>query len=114
MTINILHFFGSICMDPEDGAALFGTLFPKLKGGESVCVDFSGVTTLTSSFLNPGIGSLYGHIDLRVVDALLTVVGLDDVDAALVDEVRKNAIRFFALNHDQQNHLAAHGPALTC
>ena len=111
MVIRVLDLCGPYCVDPADGGRLCAAVSAALEAGGAACLDFGGVSVLTSSFLNPALGCLYGTFKELPVTAGLTFLGLDAVDQALVEEVKANAVRFYAASHDQQEALieaAAH------
>ena len=107
MNISVAELCGPICVDPEDGARLFEETVRAIVRGESVCLDFAGVSTLTSSFLNTAIGCLYGRFSADNLAARLSWIGLDETDESVLRLVRDNAIRFFKVSPDQRQQLAA-------
>ena len=115
MQIPVLDFFGSICADPDDGSSLCDQTRHALEAGEFVILDFDGVTTLTSAFLNAAIGCLYGSFAEEDLDRRLSWIGLDQTDESLMRLVRSNAIRFFAANADQRARMVtAENNAVGC
>lgn len=107
MILNVASICGPICVDPDDGAVLCGQVDQALASGESVTLDFAGVATLTSSFLNEAIGCLYGKFQATVLATRLSWSGLDETDESLMRLVQENAIRFFSLKEEDQDRLAA-------
>jgi hypothetical protein len=107
MQISVLNLFGPICADPDDGGCLCDQARQALTAGESVVLDFGGVTTLTSAFLNAAVGCLYGSFAVEDLDRRLSWSGLDQTDESLMRLVRSNAVRFFAANAEQQAHMVA-------
>jgi hypothetical protein len=99
--------FGPICVAPEDGAKLCNLVREALDQGEEVCLDFSGVTTLASQFLNTAVGCLYAFFRQEDLDRRLLWKGLDPTDEAIVRLVRRNAIRFYEASSSQQEALIA-------
>ena len=115
MQISVLNLFGSICADPDDGGNLCDQARQALDSGEFVVLDFCGVTTLTSSFLNAAIGCLYGSFAVEDLDRRLSWTGLDKTDESLMRLVRSNAVRFFAANAEQRSRMvAAENNAVGC
>jgi hypothetical protein len=86
---------GPICVDPEDGDRLCLEASQALLAGESVCLDFAGVSTLTSSFLNAAVGCLYGKLAIEDLASRLTWTGLDETDESVLRLVCNNAARYF-------------------
>jgi len=72
-----------------------------------VLLDFSGVKTLTSSFLNAALGCLFANFSVDTLNQKLTWVGLDPTDDKLVRLVLKNAARFYAVTPEQQAAMTA-------
>jgi hypothetical protein len=93
--LEIAKWFGPVCVDPDDGGQLCSEVAKLLEQGHSVCLDFTGVTTLTSSFLNAAIGCLYGTFGAEDLSERLTWTGLDETDESIVRLVQRNAIRYF-------------------
>jgi len=106
MAIRVVTFIGEVCVDPLDGRRLFEEIKALLGTGEYVDVDFAGVTTLTSSFLNEGIGRLYGELPLSDVDRRIRFHGLDSADQSLLGLVRRNAIRYYGASAVERDALA--------
>jgi hypothetical protein len=94
--IRVAELFGPICVASDDGARLCDMLRGPLDRGETVCLDFTGVTTLASSFLNPAVGCLYAFFDKEDLDRRLVWKGLDATDEAVLRLVQRNAVRFYS------------------
>jgi len=82
---------GAHCIAREDAEKLFNVIVPPLRAGHHVDLDFSGIETLASSFLNVAIGRLYGTLEPVLVDQHLRWHGLDDADQSLMLLVIRNA-----------------------
>ena len=91
----MVQLFGPICVDPEDGGRLCSEIHALLDSGDSVCLDFCGVSTVTSSFLNTAIGCLYAGYQPNELAARLSYTELDPTDEAILGLVQSNAIRYF-------------------
>jgi hypothetical protein len=103
--IRIHDLCGPICVDSENGARLCEQLRLALERGETVCLDFSGVTTLATAFLSPAVGGLYGSFTRDDLDRRLLWKGLDSTGDALLRLVQQHAIRFSAATSAQQEAL---------
>ena len=68
---------------------------------------YSGVKTLTSSFLNAALGCLFASFSVDTLTRKLKYIGLDPTDEKLVRLVVSNAIRFYAATPEQQQAMAA-------
>lgn len=96
ITIKPLDLFGPHCVKAEHGEQLFASIVPALSDGHDVRLDFSGVQTLVSLFLNPAIGRLYGKFEQGFLDGHLHISGLDEVDQNVVSVVIQNAKDFYS------------------
>ncbi len=101
-TIKVVDEIGPVCVDPEDGTLLCQQSSTALSQGLEVLLDFSGVKTLTSSFLNAALGCLFASFSVDTLTQKLKYSGLDPTDEKLVRLVVTNAIRFYAASPEQQ------------
>jgi hypothetical protein len=135
MMIKVADVCGLVCVDPQDGERLHEALISALggseslpscfagdahtepaagtSGGQTVELDFDGVTTLTSSFLNAAIGRLYEKFDPKDLACRLTFKRLDRTDEGLLRLVQNNAIRYYSSTPTQQAHLLDSGRQAT-
>jgi hypothetical protein len=51
---------GGICVAAEDGNKVHDAIRNEIQKGNRVAISFSGITRLTTAFLNSAIGQLYG------------------------------------------------------
>ena len=105
--ILVADQFGPICVSSEDGAKLSALIRESLDRPEDVTLDFTGVTTLASLFLNNAIGCLYASYDKSFLEVKLKWKGLDPADESVVKFVKRNAIRFYDAKEAQQDALIA-------
>ena len=105
MIIKIAEKFGPICVESDAGAELCAIASQALSEDEEVHLDFTGVTTLATQFLNRALGCLYGSFTVAYVEAKLSWNGLDAMDSQLVELVRQHAIRYYAATPDQQERI---------
>lgn len=103
--VRVIDLFGPICVDSEDGAKLCNLAHQALDRGETVCLDFSGITTLASAFLNTAVGCLYAFFSPDDLDRRLLWKGLDPTDDAVMRFVQRNAIRFYSAKPSQREAL---------
>ena len=73
--ILVADRFGSICVSSEDGAKLCALIQESLDRSETVTLDFAGVTTLASLFLNNAIGCLYGSYNKNLLEEKILWTG---------------------------------------
>lgn len=105
--IRVLEIIGPICVDPEDGTALCALTRDALSQGSAVQLDFDGVRTLTSSFLNSAVGCLRATFSAEAIDSKLSWTGLDAGDQELLRLVLKNANRFYGASPDGRDALTS-------
>ena len=51
---------GGICVAAEDGNKVHDAIRAEIEKGNRVVISFSGITRLTTAFLNAAVGQLYG------------------------------------------------------
>ncbi|WP_172745781.1 STAS-like domain-containing protein [Neorhizobium sp. T7_12] len=62
VTIRISEIVGSgVCVTSEDGQRVYLALYDAFNAGKRVKLSFSGVTRMTTAFLNAAVGQLYGE-----------------------------------------------------
>jgi hypothetical protein len=105
--IRVIELIGPVCVDPQDGAILCQQSHTALSAGSGVVLDFSGVRTLTSSFLNSAVACLFASFSIDTLNQQLRWIGLDKTDEKLVQLVLKNATRFYSATPEQQAAMAA-------
>jgi hypothetical protein len=105
--IRVLELVGPVCVDPEDGILLCQQSYAALSQEPVVLLDFTGVRTLTSSFLNSAIGCLFASFPSEELKDRLTWTGLDSTDENLMRLVLKRATQFYSASPDQREAMAA-------
>lgn len=96
ITLKVMDMCGPHCVGVEDGKFIFKKMLPILQSGTRVCLDFTDVLTVTSSFLNASIGKLLGRFKEMDIDKQVRWKGLDENDVQLVKLVIRNAKEHFA------------------
>jgi hypothetical protein len=86
------------CVSPDDGHKLFARLRDALRAGRSVQLDFAGVETISTVFLNVAIGKLFGEFDPKQVEHLLRWENAEDADDRLIKLVIRNAKAHYQMN----------------
>jgi|SRR6266851_4591701 len=60
--INIAKIVGGgICVAAEDGNKVHDAIRTEIEKGNRIVISFSGITRMTTAFLNAAIGQLYGE-----------------------------------------------------
>lgn len=52
---------GGFCVSADDGNRVHQAIYDEIRKGSRVVLSFSGVTRMTTAFLNAAIGQLYGE-----------------------------------------------------
>jgi len=89
--IPIAELCGPHCTTPDEAQKLHDRLVQILRTKSIAEMDFQGVQTILSLFLNLSVGRLYGAFDEAFVDSHVTWRGLDQSDESLLRLVTKNA-----------------------
>jgi hypothetical protein len=61
VTISLSSIAGGICVAAADGNKVHDAIKNEIDKGSRVTLSFSGVTRMTTAFLNAAIGQLYGE-----------------------------------------------------
>lgn len=101
--ITVRDICGAHCVGPEEAENVFDLVVRALRAGERVRLDFAGVETLASSFLNVALGRLYGDLPNDVVDTLLEYQGIDAADDRIIRVVIRNAKDHYAQTAKQRD-----------
>lgn len=65
--IKIIDLVGEHCHSIDDGDKFFQSVFQELKIGKKVELDFSGVESILTPFLNKGFGNLLDYFDMETI-----------------------------------------------
>lgn len=94
MVYEIIHGEDAITM--EDGRSVNNRIYPELKAGREVDLDFSGVSVFASPFFNTAIGQLLRDMSSDELNRLLKVSGLSAVGMNIMRQVITNAKRYYS------------------
>lgn len=95
--IEIADFIGvPFAIATDDGEKLGEKLRELLTAGETVELSLRGLEVITSSFVNPAIGTLYGCLDARDIESQLQISDASPSDTFLIDQVKKQARAYYA------------------
>ena len=67
MNINLVSFISAKCASIDDGQIFFKQVYPEIKEGRSVKVDFEGVELILTPFLHQSIGRLLEYFGKETV-----------------------------------------------
>lgn len=96
ITLSLFEIVGSSsCVSSDDGQKVHDRIVAALQQGRGVVISFVNVTSLTSAFLNPAIGQLYGSFTAEEIRAKLKVKDIEPDDRALLKRVVDRAKEYF-------------------
>lgn len=104
ITIKVVELSGRHCVSRDMGEKIYDAIVPSLEKGATITIDFTNVLTLTSQFLNPAIGRLYGKFDKSFLAEHIKWSGIDEVDASIVRTVIENAEDYYRKNPAARTH----------
>lgn len=96
MNLQILALTGPNCITLEDGQMIYERIFPELKAGHSVELDFKGVKLFASPFFNAAIGQLYKDFSSDDLNRLLDMRGLTANGSIVLRKVGENAKVYYS------------------
>ena len=67
MKIKLVSIIGVHCSSIDDGQEFFNQIYPELKEGRSVEVDFKGIESILTPFLRNSIGRLLDYLGKETV-----------------------------------------------
>ena len=67
MKINLASFISVQCASVDDGQVFFKKVYPEIKEGRSVKIDFEGVELILTPFLHHSIGRLLEYFGKETV-----------------------------------------------
>lgn len=94
MKMNIKAEIGQRCIIKDDGQKIFEAISTPLKNGESVFLDFAGVTQFASPFFNFAIGQLLTEISEENLRSLLHIENLNETGTLVFERVIENASKY--------------------
>lgn len=94
MKIAIKESIGPRCIIKEDGQKVYDAIHELLKQGQTVTLDFSGVTQFASPFFNFAIGQLLHDITEESLRRQLKIDNLNDTGKRVVERVIENAAKY--------------------
>ena len=97
MKIELFSVVGDTGSSIDDGEKLYQLLYPELKSGSSVDLDFSGVKQMFTPFLNSSFGRLLDHFEK---ETLMERINLCHIDGAHLRRVNEFIDRKEQVNAD--------------
>ncbi len=100
MRLSIKDKIGQRCIIKEDGQKIYDTIHQPMKQGETVTLDFKGVTQFASPFFNFAIGQLLKDNSEDDLRRLLQIENLTETGKLVVERVIENAAKY----HGNKDH----------
>ena len=94
MKVSIKDKIGLRCIIKEDGQKIFDEIVEPLKRGETVTLDFAGVSQFASPFFNFAVGQLLKDIKEDDLRHLLHIENLNETGRLVVERVIENAAKY--------------------
>lgn len=85
MKINLANTIGINCSSIDDGQKFYNQIYPELKEGRSVEVDFSGVESILTPFLRNSIGRILEFLGKEAVMERLVLCNISQEKLKLVN-----------------------------
>jgi hypothetical protein len=92
--MTIKDMTGKRCIVKEDGQRVYDAIHNALKQGETVVLDFEGVSQFASPFFNSAVGQLLKDMKEGDLRHLLQIENLAATGKLLVKRVIENATRY--------------------
>lgn len=83
-------------LSAKAGEKLFERIHAGLASSQAVVLDFEGVRSVTTVFLNNAVGRLFGKYPADVIQKRLKVINAQESIRALLDLSARNAISYFS------------------
>ena len=94
MRLSIKDQIGPRCIIKEDGQKIYDAVHGALQNGETVTLDFEGVSQFASPFFNFAIGQLLKYIAEVDLRRLLQIEHLNETGRLVVERVIENAAKY--------------------
>ena len=104
MKYDIHAIVGKNGMTSQDGQKIYNAIYPELKAGHTVELDFSEVEIFASPFFNFAIGQLVKDIQTDTLNQLLKVSHLNSVGMKILKRVIENSKEYYS-NPDKRKAL---------
>ena len=95
VTLNVKQIVGPKAIENSEGEKIRILISNNMKHGNNVVVDFKGVTSILSLFLNPAIGDLYGEFSEEQVKKQLRIENLPSEYIETFKRVVERAKEFY-------------------
>jgi hypothetical protein len=96
MNLQIRELVGSNCITLEDGQIVYDKIYPELKAGRAVELDFKDVKLFASPFFNGAIGQLFRDFSSDDLNRRLKMQGLTANGSIVLRKVIENAKVYYS------------------
>ena len=96
MKYDIHAIVGKNGMTSQDGQKVYDAIYPELKAGHQIELDFAEVEIFASPFFNFAIGQLLKDISTDYLNQLLKVSHLNPVGRNILKRVIENSKKFYS------------------
>lgn len=94
--IKVYDLCGANCIAAKHATQLYEQIYPLLKSGQEVELDFAGTYRFLSIFFNIAIGQLFRDISADVVERSIKFTNLDDLGQRVNAQVIESAKLYYA------------------
>jgi hypothetical protein len=101
MRMEILPITGENCITIEDGQTVYDKIYPQLKAGQEVELDFTGVKVFASPFFNAAVGQLLKDMDSPELRRL-KMVGIPAFGIETLRKVIENSRQYYSSKKQKQ------------
>lgn len=98
--IKVLDIVGENCITMDDGQKVYDLIFPELKAGNPMELDFSGCRIFVSLFFNYAIGHLLKDFSSDELNRLLKISDLTSIGVETLKGVIANAKRYYSMDEE--------------
>jgi hypothetical protein len=102
MKLEIKDIAGPNCITLTDGQAVYDKIYPELKAGRFVELDFKGVRVFASPFFNAAVGQLLKDLPPATLNSLLKISDLPASGLDTLKKVIENSREFYSSAENQQ------------
>jgi hypothetical protein len=96
MNLQIHALIGPNCITLEDGQVVYEIVYPELKAGHQIELDFKDVKLFASPFFNAAIGQLYKDFSSDELNHLLKMHSLTANGSIVLRKVGENAKAYYS------------------
>lgn len=96
MNIKVIEYIGDRATDMKQGDEIYQLIIQGFNNDEIVTVDFEGLNTVLSTFLNNAIGTLFKDYKSDFLNKNLKIQNLCEDDMFILRRVIKRAKEFYS------------------